>query len=162
MKTTQDLEHELRDKISESCAAGLTDKAMARVRGQLKAAMSDAQADFEHWLREDGARNLSEFVQRMAEDAITAILKGDDAEMRRRLQCVEGGWTARYRDHPVIHGRLFEHHAIELRKQIVDAHADLLKGRRILDLEDQVRYLVEQVNKANVYKEQMMERLRDL
>ena len=50
--------------------------------------------------------------------------------------------------------------AVALRKKIVDAHRDLLVTERILDLEDQVKSLVEQVNKANAEKESLYERLR--
>lgn len=159
-KTIEDLEHDLREQIARSCEAGLSDKAMERVKKQLSDALGEAQSDFEYYLREDGAYNLGRFVVRMAEEAIEAILKGDDAEMRRRLHCVEGAWTGRDREHPVIHGRLFEQGAIALRKQIVEAHAELIKDQRILDLEDQVKSLVGQVNKAEAEKDRMWERLR--
>lgn len=49
-----------------------------------------------------------------------------------------------------------------LRKQIVDAHRDLLVNERILDLEDQVKSLVEQVNKAKAEKEEMWQRYRSV
>lgn len=62
--------------------------------------------------------------------------------------------------HSVIHGQLFEQGAVRLRKEIVDAHRDLLVNERILDLEDQVRSLVVQVNKANAEKDAMWERVR--
>lgn len=74
---------------------------------------------------------------------------GDEDTMRTRLSCIEGNWTGRDREHPVIHGRLFEQGAIALRKQIVDAFPDLLKNERILDLEDQIKSLTSQVNKLN-------------
>ena len=152
---------DLRDQIAKSCEAGLSDEALDRLKRQIADAMHEAQSDFEYWLREDGSYNLAQFVVRMSDQAIDAIFKGDDDEMRRRLRCVEGAYTGRDRDHPVIHGTLFEAGAIELRKRIVDAHADLLKEQRILDLEDQVRSLVGQVNKAEAERERMAERLRD-
>ena len=51
---------------------------------------------------------------------------------------------------------------IALRAQIVEAHRDLIANERILDLEDQVKCLVLQVNKANQEKEKMWERLREI
>jgi len=61
----------------------------------------------------------------------------------------------------VIRGKLFETGAIELRKQIVDAHAELLKAERILDLEDQLKSLVGQLKKMEAEKNAMWERVRD-
>jgi hypothetical protein len=56
---------------------------------------------------------------------------------------------------------LFETGAIELRKGIVNAHPELLKNERILDLEDQVASLVKQVNEKEQRLESMWERVKD-
>ena len=105
---------------------------------------------------------------------------GFDAEdqMRRYLSCDKRGpdgqyigWTGRSDDygfhespdrwHPVIHGRLFDKGAIELRKSVAQANEALLRDERIRDLEDQVKSLVAQVAKAEAEKGRMWERLRD-
>jgi len=104
-----------------------------------------------------------------------------DDQMRRYLSCDkrgEGGeyicFTGRsdfqgygrqretHEQHPVIHGRLFEQGAVELRKKVAQANEALIRDERILDLEDQVKSLVAQVNKAIAEKEQMWERVRAL
>jgi hypothetical protein len=59
-------------------------------------------------------------------------------------------------------GALHDHGCIDLRKRIVDAHRELIANERILDLEDQVKSLVAQVNKANAEREAMWERVRHL
>lgn len=160
METIENLERDLREQIAKSCEAGLSDEAMAKVKKQLHDAMAEAQSDFEYWIREDGSYNLSRFVQRMADEVIEKLLRGDIEEMRARLHCADNQWTGRDREHWVIHGRLSEHDPMLLRKQIVDTFPELLKDQRILDLEDQVKSLVQQVNKAEAEKDRMWERLR--
>jgi len=56
--------------------------------------------------------------------------------------------------------KLHEWAFIDLRRQIVDAHRDLLVNERIRDLEDQVKSLVAQVNKVIAEKDAMWERVR--
>jgi hypothetical protein len=110
----------------------------------------------------------------MAQRTVEEMLAGNEEQMRRYLKCESGRWNGRsdgdqgwgrqreaHEWHSVIHGRLFEQGAVALRKQIVDAHRDLLVNERILDLEDQVRSLVAQVNKANAATEAMWARVRD-
>ena len=150
----------LREKLSEVLQDGFKEEAVKAFSKSLKDAFVEAESDFEYYVKEDLSYNLAAWVQSMATDAIEAILKGDDDQMRCHLKCQENQYTGRDREHPVIHGKLFETGAIELRKQIVDAHADLLKSERILDLEDQVRSLVLQVVDAEQKREAMWERLR--
>ena len=150
--------NEIRSKLEDALSQGINDSALAKAKNQLDDLFDDLYAAFGDYVKDNLPYDLAQFTQRMADEAVTAILKGDDAEMRRRLHCDEG-YTGRDRDHPVIHGRLFETGAIELRKQIVEAHAQLLKNERILDLEDQVKSLVEQVNKAEARAEDIARRL---
>lgn len=139
--------NELRSQIEAAIDGALTEEALAGMRAKISNAMSDLQSDFEYHLKSDVAYNLARHVEDMAHRAIKAMLEGDDATMRQHLHCKEGCYTGRDRDHPVIHGKLFETGAIELRKLVVNAHAELLKNERILDLEDQVKSLVLQVRK---------------
>lgn len=135
---------ELRSAVESAITEGFRDETLAKVKNQIKTVFDEAQSDFEYWIKADIPYNLARFVEQMADQAITAMLKGDDAEMRRRLSCMEGSYTGRDRDHHVIRGKLFETGALELRKQIIDAHAPLLKEQRILDLEDQLASVVKQ------------------
>lgn len=139
--------NELRSQIEAAIDGALTEDALAGLRTKISDAMTDVQSNFEYHLKSDVAYNLARHVEDMAERALKAMLEGDDATMRRHLHCEDGRYTGRDRDHPVIHGKLFETGAIELRKQVVNAHAELLKNERILDLEDQVKSLVLQVRK---------------
>ena len=145
-----------RSAIEEQVDQALTEDALAGVRKRISDVFSDLQSDFEYHLRNDAAYNLGLFVQQMAEDAIKAMLAGDEDAMRRYLQCEPGHYTGRDRDHLVIHNQLFETGAVALRKSIVDAHPEFLKTERILDLEDQVASLVKQVNRLNARCEELL------
>lgn len=103
---------------------------------------------------------FQDFVLRMAQNTVKAMLEGNEREMKRYLGL--DGWTGRDKQHSVIHGKLSEHDPLLLRKKICEAHADLLKTERTLDLEDQVKSLVEQVNKLEMRNRELTEQLRDL
>lgn len=168
----------LRDDLMECLASEFnrdeTRKIIDKRVEEITVSVSDG---LESAIKDSLAVNLSWWVHQMAKYAIDAILKGNEGEMRRYLSCEKrekdgsyAGWTGRsdydywgrkredHEWHPVIHGKLHEQGAVALRKLIVDAHPDLLKNERILDLEDQVKSLVAQVNKANAEKEAMWER----
>ena len=146
---------ELRTALERAIQSALTDEALAAARKKVVDIAADLESSFQDGIQSDIAYNLAHWVEGMAENAINAILNGDDESMRNYLSCREGGYDGRGSEHPVIHGKLFETGAIELRRRIVDAHADLLKNERILDLEDQVKSLVAQVNKAQAATEQL-------
>lgn len=131
-----------------------------KFRKSLKDALDTLAEEHEWWIKDHLACNLAEYVQQMADRSINAMLNGNESELRRYLTCELGYWNGRDRDHPVIHGRLFEQGGIELRKKLVEQHAELLKSERILDLEDQVRSLVEQNNKQAVEINRLREDLR--
>jgi len=152
---------ETRRLLEDTIQQCLTDDAIKNASKKLKDVAADLESDFQYNLQADVAYNLAGWVYRMFEQSVEAMFKGDEAEMRRRLSCQGGSWTGRDRDHPVIHGKLFEIGAIALRKQVVEAHAELLKSERILDLEDQVKSLVAQVNKLEREKSEMWERVRN-
>jgi len=151
--------NELRQKLEETIDSALTEDVLERVSKKVRDAVSDVVEELDHQLKSDLAYNLAWWVEHMADHAVEAILNGDEEMMRRHLSCQEGHYTGRDKDHPVIHCKLFEPGALELRKRIVDAHPELLKNERILDLEDQVKSLVEQVNKAEVRNEELIQRL---
>lgn len=146
---------ELRSKLETLLQDTLTDEVLSKLKKQAQELADALVDDLDYRIKSDLAYNLAHWVEDMSDRAITAMLTGDDAEMRKRLSCREGYYNGRDQDHPVIHGRLFETGCIELRKQIVNAHADLLKNQRILDLEDQVKSLVAQVRKLEVDNERL-------
>ncbi len=151
---------EIRWKLSDAIEAGFTEDTINRVKKKFDDIMYDIESDIEFGLKERLATHLADFICSSAESAIRSLLEGNDTRMRSYLSAQDGQYTGRGRDHPVIHGELFETGPILLRKRIVDAHADLLKNERILDLEDQVRSLVEQVTKAESRIESLNEELR--
>lgn len=162
------IDKELTEGLTKCIEAALTDEAM---RGFVKQ-VRDLSVELEEFLmwsvKDNMAYNLSSWVVDMAERSLEQMLLGNEDQMRRYLSCEKRaetgeyiGWTGRDRDHPVIHGRLFETGAVQLRKAVAQANEKLILDERILDLQDQVRSLVEQVNKANAQREEMWQRLCD-
>lgn len=131
--------NELRSKVEDAIYNGFTEEALNVLKGQLHDAFTDLENSLEDRLKSDISYDLAAHTERMAHNAIEAMLNGDDEMMRQHLQCASNSYNGRRTDNPVIRGKLFESTAVELRKQIVEAHADLLKNERILDLEDQVK-----------------------
>lgn len=153
----------LKNTLQNAIAAALTDEAIAGAKKKIHDALCELESDFEYHLQSDISWNLASFAQRMANEAILAILMGDEDEMRRHLECRDGQYTGRDGRHSVIHGKLFKIGALAIRKRIVDAHSDLLKNERILDLEDQVASLVRQVNQLQRENDKLLrERIGNL
>lgn len=134
-----------------------TDASFDRPRKLARECAEEMFDSFLYAVEDRLAANIQEKIRRCAEYAIEAVLKGDDKELRRWLSAQEHGYNGRERDNNVIHGTLFEPGCMELRRKIVEAHADLLKNERILDLENQL----ESVRKQVVDLENECERLRD-
>lgn len=164
---------ELAEKLEATLTLGITENAIAALKKTVADILYDVESDIDYRLRDTLAPNLTDFVVDMAEKTVEAILKGDEAQMRRYLGCERGHWTGRsdspalgfrVKDmdewHPVIHGKLFDRGAMTLRREIVAAHRDLIASERILDLEDQVASLIAQVNKLTAEKERLGEQLR--
>lgn len=168
----------LRDALECSIQAGLSEETMEQFNKKIK----DLSCEFEEslmWsLKDNLAYNLAAWTVDMAERALEQMLLGNEDQMRRYLSCdkrapdgnyicytgrSDGAYNSRQiaDQHPIIHGRLFEQGAIELRKKVAQANEALIRDERIKDLEDQVRSLTEQVNKANNERENMWQRLQD-
>jgi cytochrome P450 len=165
---------ELESAIETTLAKGITDRSLSQARKSIRDLADSLLDDFEYRVKEDLAPLLSGFVKQMATHVVTELLAGNESEMRRYLGCEVQGWNERsdgaqgwgrkkeiWEWHPVIHGKLFEHGAMTLRRDIVEVHRDLITNERIKDLEDQNRSLVEQVNRERAEKERAQERLRD-
>lgn len=173
------IDETLRSALEAALNTGLSEETLKGFNKQIR----DLAAEFEEslmWsLKDSLAYNLAGWVADMAEKAVEAMLQGNEDQMRRYLSCDKRGpdgqyigWTGRsdgqtygmqradHEQHPVIHGRLFERGALELRKQVASANETLIRDERILDLEDQVKSLVAQVNKANAEKEAIWDRIR--
>jgi len=175
------IDEELRNAFEQEIAKGLTEKAIEGLQKDLRKVADSFEDDFMWNLKDNLAYNLTGWVVDMAERAVEQMLAGNDDQMRRYLSCDKSGEDGQYicftgrsdgayfgarrkdhEQHPVIHGRLFEQGAVELRKKVAQANEALIRDERILDLEDQVKSLVAQVNKAIAEKDAMWERVRAL
>jgi len=165
------IDEQLRDSLTATLQAGITDDTIKTIKKAADEIVERIHDDLEWRIKSDLAGHLSWYVADMASRAVTALLDGNWQMMRRYLTCEQGGWNGRSdgasiapkdieRQHPVIHGALFEGECIALRRKIAEAHRDLLTSERILDLEDQVKSLVAQVNKLEREKEANFERYR--
>jgi len=163
-----DLAQELRGALE----GWLSGDAIEKFQKKLRELSDDFTADLEFNAKDHLAPSLSAWVEELAKRAVDAILRGNEAELRRYLGCEVAGWTGRsdspeygrkraaHEWHPVIHGRLFEHDPVKLRHEIVAAHRDLITDERVKDLEDQVRALVAQVNQRGAEVERLRDQLR--
>lgn len=168
----------MRQELEDVLKGVFTDDILRAATKKLNDVLAGLEDDFQYNLQDQAAYRLSHWVADMAAKAVEEILAGNEDQMRRYLSCEKRGpdgkyigWTGRsdgtvwgrqreaHEWHQVIHGRLFEQGAVALRKQIVDAHRDVLVTERILDLEDQVQSLVAQNNKLEAEKERMADRL---
>lgn len=167
------IDEALRYALEGSIEAGLSEKALEGFTKQIKNLSAEFEDSLLWSLKDNLAYNLASWTADMAERALGQMLLGNEDQMRRYLSCDKRGpdgnyigWTGRSDgygspSHSVIHGKLFEQGAIELRKQVAKANETLIRDERILDLEDQVKSLVAQVNKAVAEKEDMWQRLRN-
>ncbi len=168
-----EMHKEITDKLRAALDAGISDDAMKAVKKATDSILDIIDGDLNYRLKDELAPNLVAFVCDMAKRTVEAILAGNEAQMRRYLGCEGGHWNGRsdgdsgwgrkrevHEWHPIIHGQMFEQGAVALRAQIVAAHADLIRNERILDLEDQVKSLTAQHNKAKAEREAMWERCR--
>lgn len=136
---------EISELLAQKLQDALSDTTLAKLKKKLQDAVADIGDELEDNLKDSLANNLSGYADDMSFSAITAMLEGDEERLRTYLKCSKGLYAGRDGKHFVIRGELSEHGGIALRKRIVDLHAETLKSERILDLEDQVRSLVQQV-----------------
>ena len=155
--------------IEAALDAAVTDEVLARpmkkIQSELQGLVDDVMTD----LKGSVARDLSHYIKEMAGRAVKSLLEGNEQEMIRWLECDRrsyngrsDGYTTRPDQimHSVIHGKLFETGSVLLRRQIVDAHSDLITSERIADLEDQLKSVVAHNVKLTAELESTKERLR--
>lgn len=166
------INEELAAQVRQSVQTALDDQTVENAKKQIRDLADYLETDFQYSMVERLADYLSGYVEEMARKTVKALLDGNENEMRRYLSCEVHGfngrsdWSSAYvrptpiqDQHPVIHGRLHEHSQIATRRALVDAHRDLIASERILDLEDQVKSLVAQVNNKTAEIEKLRERL---
>ena len=164
---------DIADRLRASLDAGISEESMKVIKKKVADLLYEIETDIDYRLKDDLAPNLVAYTVEMAEKAVSALLAGNQQQMERYLGCDSGRWTGRSTEdiawgrkrsmdewHPVIHGRLFEQGFVQLRRDVVAAHRDLIESQRILDLEDQVKALVAQVNKKTDEIERLHEERR--
>jgi len=89
------------------------------------------------------------------EDAAMWLLGDESGYSRYRANGLDNGkpWAS------LIHGRLSETNMIKLRREIVDAHAELLVSERIADLDSIVAGLEDQIRKQDAEISNLRDRL---
>ena len=108
---------------------------------------------------------ISDLAAGRAEEFIERVLKGDDEAARVLFVSESDRYRGSGRDAgepwaSLIHGSVFETDGIQLRRKIVEAHADLIQGERIKDLESIVSGLSKQIKGLESELESTRERLR--
>lgn len=165
------INEELVKKLKATLEEGVSDDTIKHATKLADEMAERIKDNVVYGLKDNLAHELAAWTEEMAGDAVKMLLAGNEDQMRRYLSCEKYGWNGRSDGHhygnrsatdwhPVIHGKLFEQGCVELRKKIVDAHRELLVNERILDLEDQVKALVAQINKVTAEKQSALERLR--
>lgn len=149
----------LADEIADVVEAAFSDEAIERIKKHVNEIVCEIQDDVEWRLKSDVAANLGGHVSQAVERTIEAIIKGNEAEMRRYLSC-DPHWNGRSHQHTVIHGKLFEATPLELRRLMAEAHPELIRNERIADLEKLVEDLTAQVNKLDADNKHLYDRLR--
>lgn len=125
----------------------INDKRFDGIRKAMKDVFDRAAEDFQYWVEQDLAENIAYSAMHTVERIMEAIMSGDENEFKRWVKI--DGYNGRD-DKPkdvVIHGKLFEYGPIGLRRKMCDAHPEVLKNERILDLEYQLAGAVEQIAK---------------
>ena len=155
----ENIMHELHNALYRTLQEGMKKEMVQKIEKDLKDLSNKVWENFTDGLLDNLSDCLSGQVEWCATQAIKALLSGHEKEMRYYLDCQKHGeqyygWTGRTTDHHVIRGILFETGALAIRKEIVEAYPDLLKNERILDLEDQVKSLVNQLNKLEQWEKQ--------
>ncbi len=140
------------DAFQKGVEASLTDDRLGGIRKAFDGMYDSFINDLYTNVRDQMGYWLVEHATRCANDAVEAMLDGNENKLRYYLQCTDKGYNPRenYAGYggPLIHGKLSEYGGIGIRHKIVDAYPDLLKNERILDLEAQVEALTRQVIEA--------------
>lgn len=159
-----------RDAIQSAIQNAINDESVKPLTKKVRDLADDIVESVEWSIKDYLASNLAYHVKEMAGRAVQAMLDGNENEMVRwlngdssytgRSSGAMGDKPAVHDQHPVIHGKLFERGPVAIRRRLVEAHRDIIADQRMLDLEDQVRSLVEQNNIMRRERDDALERLR--
>jgi hypothetical protein len=116
--------------------------------------MHDVFEDYQNWVEDEGPFMLTQESVSRAQKLLAAVLKGDEKAAKALFECdherhVSIGLDAGEPWAKVIHGKLSITSAQELRKALVEKHADLLRSEVVKDMESQVEGVQMQLKEAN-------------
>ena len=151
-------------KLEQQINERLPDDAFKGFEKQFGDMVEQATQSAYDYMRENIGYWYSMDIRQAANNAIEAILRGNVAIARQYLKLdgytgrVDPGTDDDYKlrnAHPIINGELSESFCLEIRRKVAEAHPDLVRDERILDLENQVASLVAQVNKLIRERDEM-------
>ena len=155
----------LREYGDEACDKAAEEAIDKRRKETVRDAICEIIEDEFDRLETDAGYFLTSTATARAEKFYERLLAGDEDAAKELF----GGEQDRYKTlgydsgEPwchLIHGRLFETKGIEMRRQIVEAHAELIRNERIADLESVVDGLSKQVRQLQHDLEETRNRVR--
>ena len=128
-------------------ADGRAKKIKAEIAEMIDDEFSHLEDEASDFISERSAFRAEKFLERVLrgdEDAAMALLGNASDSDRYKIYGSDEGepWPQ------LIHGRLSETNGIKMRRQIVEAHPDLIRNERIKDLEAVVSGLTKQVTES--------------
>jgi len=157
--------------LTASLEKGFDDETINKFKKQIDKAFGEIQETFEYQIKDDIIVNLSYYVKDLATKAVRSLLAGDEAAMRYYLNCERRGeeyygFVGRTTDgdykaspHRVSNGEIFEGEAIALRRKIAHLFTGTILSERLLDLEDQVKSLIEQIKQLETRNDELRKRI---
>ena len=139
----------------------------ARKKGIIREIEDLIQGEYDH-LQENAGLHITEVAAGRAEEYLRKVLNGDEDAAKALFECRD---NSRYKGAgydegepwaKLIHGRVFETNSIRLRREIVEAHKDLLESERNKDLQSIIDGLTKQINELEGQLDMAQERLRGL
>lgn len=129
------------DEIEHLAAAILTPELAAALKKKLSDELSPIWEAAVDEVIEGAAESVNRVAADRAKKFLEAVLAGKPDAAANLFGLT--GFDGRSIERPVIHGKIFEADPVKLRRELVEAHADLLRDARITDLEN----LLEQARK---------------
>jgi len=144
----------VKDFLSEGRRKAIANEIQAMVDEEFD--LLEERAD--EFISETAARRAEKFLERVLngdEKAAMSLLGDDTGSSRYRMYCHDAGkaWAS------MIHGKLNETGEIKMRREIVEAHRDLITSERIKDLESVVKGLEDQIRKQDIEINRLRDRL---
>lgn len=145
MNETTDIIRDSRDDLRAALEVELAEADMKKLEKQARQIADEISEVVFYDIKENMAQWLADHVSSTASACIEAILAGNESEARRKLGLrPEAFYDGRdFKPWFNTNSKLHEATPVQIRRQIVEAHRDLITDARIADLESQLKLLVE-------------------